>query len=1032
MLLEELVQELGYTQSKENWVSIDSDPAIRPSYILRRTAEAGIAANTRVVGGYVFHTSPDDPDSPALPPQVAIYVAEAENADQARKLHKNLWNLGCAPFLIVVLPDEVRVYKGFRYDQVDEKSDIISSVPDPTIDAIRHALSDFYAQEVDSGRIWQTQADNLSLDMRVDRRLLQNLNDLGNELVHRRGLPKDVAHALIGKYIYISYLRQREILSDEWLAKNALDLNCVLSRNATCNSLLQLVDVLERRFNGKIFPFRSTDDLNDGMVAYVASVFCGDEAESGQLALDFQSYDFSYIPIETLSLIYEQFLHREDKGKSAGAYYTPVPLAEYLICELNHEMPLISGMRVLDPCCGSGVFLVLAYRRLIDLESTKNANRELSADELATILQRSIFGVERNIDACYVTEFSLILTLLSHVTPPDLHHNEDFRFPVLHDNNIFQCDFFDDKSLFQERTLRFDWIIGNPPWITLNEDRLEDKFALDWIHDAKEGGRLVDLNRLCDAFCWRATEVLDDRGHVGLVLHAKSLTNERCNGFRSSFFGRMEVKRITNFSNLAYVLFAGRAEAPAATLVFTLPNDENEKPDIVHCGPFAINQAPTRFMRANKEGVWSITICQSEISTISPAEAECGNSQTWKIALWGSYRDKRAIQRLRRLFPLSLKELCQKRGWNLEVGLQLRSADSVEEKEPLPQLSQVMLLDAGAMSSSGFRFSVPNGVLSPIPEDRLYVRKRGGTAGLKIVNAPHMFVTSNFAAYSHIDFVLPPRKIGMAAPESDASYMRALSVVLNSSIARYLLFFQSSSWGVERSIVDKNEVCDIPVPLLSDEQVSHLTSLHERLSVTEEQSAKGPLFQNGTAVYGKVPKQCKASLQEDCDKAVERILEIPSSIGLLVRDFWQVRYGLNKGKTEGLPTKAPSRDDLADYATCLTGELDRFAGAHHRILLRKCSDYIVCTVEITHSEDPFEPEIIESSSHLNQAETGLWRLLKQRRNQWAYIQRGLRIFEGSRVHMYKSPRLLDWTRTQALIDADDMISEVLDHRRLTP
>ena len=49
----------------------------------------------------------------------------------------------------------------------------------------------------------------------------------------------------------------------------------------------------------------------------------------------------------------------------------------------------------------------------------------------------------------------------------------------------------------------------------------------------------------------------------------------------------------------------------------------------------------------------------------------------------------------------------------------------------------------------------------------------------------------------------------------------------------------------------------------------------------------------------------------------------------------------------------------------------------------------------------------------------------QQFSQWVYIQRGLRIFDGSKVHIYKVPRLTNWTRTQALNDADDLIAEVL-------
>ena len=51
--------------------------------------------------------------------------------------------------------------------------------------------------------------------------------------------------------------------------------------------------------------------------------------------------------------------------------------------------------------------------------------------------------------------------------------------------------------------------------------------------------------------------------------------------------------------------------------------------------------------------------------------------------------------------------------------------------------------------------------------------------------------------------------------------------------------------------------------------------------------------------------------------------------------------------------------------------------------------------------------------------------LREQVSQWVYVQRGLRLFDGSRIYIYKSPRLIDWIRTQALIDAGDIIGEAV-------
>src|SRR5579871_1966725 len=266
MQVDDLIDELGYSQSDGNWITDGgSDPS--DAHIFRRAQEAG------VLGAYVFRTSPAD--SPILPARPAVYVAEARDSDDARRIHRQLWNLGSVPFLIVVLPHQVRAYTGFDYKHQDENVGLLRKLDEPTIETIRTALEDFYAYQIDSGRIWDRQADSLALDRRVDRRLLNDLKIMGDRLINDFKVDPAAAHALIGKYIYISYLKDRHILSPEWLASERIESEGVFGENATLNGLLKLTDALEDRFNGEVFPLPlgSLSTLNDDVVAYIASVF---------------------------------------------------------------------------------------------------------------------------------------------------------------------------------------------------------------------------------------------------------------------------------------------------------------------------------------------------------------------------------------------------------------------------------------------------------------------------------------------------------------------------------------------------------------------------------------------------------------------------------------------------------------------------------------------------------------------------------------------------------------------------------------
>ena len=128
--------------------------------------------------------------------------------------------------------------------------------------------------------------------------------------------------------------------------------------------------------------------------------------------------------------------------------------------------------------------------------------------------------------------------------------------------------------------------------------------------------------------------------------------------------------------------------------------------------------------------------------------------------------------------------------------------------------------------------------------------------------------------------------------------------------------------------------------------------------------------------------------------------------------------------------KASLPQELLDYARELRDELDGFVGddTHHGINITYSPDLIECTIDIVDTNTPVtldssrvRPGDITSSRILS----GLSESLKEQVSQWIYVQRGLRLFDGPHIHLYKSSRLIDWTRTQAMNDAGDILGEVL-------
>lgn len=1024
MNLDTLLELLGYSDSSnEHWIKPGkADPRLAHHYRLAQRAGEEAGNGAEVVGSYVYQTSIDNK---LTPPRPAVFVAHASNEEQAREIHKSLWNLGDCPFLIVVLDSTVRVYTGFNYDSHDTRCGIIAEIQNVLretlfdISSLPEQLISFHAEAIDSGRIWKEQAKYLGSDTRVDYRLLANLKDLSQILQKQYGLSREVSHALIGKYIYLRYLRDRAILDDTWLNNHKIHPEDVFGRKATAEGFEALVKLLQKQFNGDIFPLPSNDDgqwRNDAAIRFLASIFHGDST-SGQLVLDFGIYDFSYIPVELLSSVYEQFLkNEEDKrrepGKKDGVVYTPEALADYVLAELEAVSPLSLHHKVLDPCCGSGIFLVLAYRRLIELLWRKQGYRP-SAEEMKRLLQDNIFGVEKDREACQITSFSLILTLLSHLEPPELHANLDFQFPRLLGSNIFHADFFDDNCPVFKKEMYFDWVMGNPPWIGADKKNESHKYVLKWIKENATLGRVVGEKHVDEAFTWRAGEVLKETGYVGILVVATSLVKSSSAGYRKSFFNKFHVKRITNLANLRYLLFVSpkghRAKAAPVCIIYRKNELISHKESILHFGPFVVNQLPLS-TQGLKKRAWTIGIYEGDIQKIDYNEAIEDIPCLWKTALWGGYQDRRALHRLRKVLPKTIGDIIVEHKWEFGTGPHVKElvGNRKEKLTPVPSFGDKNILYTKDLNSF---FFIPDNILKPISPNRQFIRSGQSTMGLMF--APHILINANYALYSDKDFVIAQPKLGIASRKEDAEYLKALTLYLNSTVARYALFFHSPLWGISIATISPENLKAVPFRDLLPNEIKTLSKAFDEFVEKE----RIYLIENPTQ------KQDPFSARQDVDEVVEKIFNIPESISAIAREFFRIRFQLNEGKIGTTIRLQPITQQLNEYGTQLRLQVDNFTQRHHQISIQTGQDAIIATIEVT-NEKRVLPIII--SENENPAVKKLLDSVRKRHSQWAYVQRSIRIFEGTRVHIIKAARLLDWTRLQAIQDATDLIADVLD------
>jgi len=962
-----------------------------------------------------------------------VYLCRARTEAEARVIHQRVWNQDLTPFLLVASPQNLRVYPGFRFDPTEAKNDDLNAGAlraFADLNRVATELDSFRADAIDTGRFWRTWASEVKPEKRVDWRLLSHLRDLAKSLGESGVGDRSLVHGIIGKFVYLRYLRDREILSRRKLEAWDLDEEEVLSRNLRLEAFEQLLTRLDVWLNGSVFPLSGDQlrELGEDRLRTVAGVFRGDKA-SGQMALEFANYNFAFIPIETLSVIYEQFLHAPDpqtgvsRGKEEGAYYTPVPVVNFMLDRLEMRRPLQAGMRILDPSCGSGVFLVQSYRRLIEQAIRNNDGQPLRPAELRTLLTEHIFGIDTDPDACRIAELSLVLTLLDYVKPPDLESTpvRRFQLPTLGGQNIFRQSAFSALPVSVPQS--FDWVVGNPPWKQLKSlnDDTDGRSLTQWIH-GNDGNRPTGRRQLAEMFAWRSYEFLDSKGAASILMPAMTLFKYDSKKFRVRFFADARLWEVANFANLASVLFAGRSTVPAAALFFERETAREPASDIEVYAPFLANQ-PALYEAssgAKQREAWSVLVNAGEVRSLRYSEALSGHPVHWKLASWGSYLDGQLLERIRKQFG-NIRDLDRRGVLTVIGGFELRKSrgSGTNQADYHTELVGKRKLLIQRLKERRYLWRLPGQAIERVSEDEAFVRLRGGfERPLQACQPPHVVVARSgaFAVYENDFLVIPPRQIGIGASTDKSALLKAITLYLNSDFPLYYQFFHSPEKGIQKTIGTMRELQGTPIPF-DETSGSALQPWVELFEEVIEQNRDRDDF-SGSPLIGKLNELASDALQltrRDRD---------------LVHDLIHVKMDLTRGKVGRRATAVPQDDEFHEYALALRNELDSFLGedmtSRHRV--RIAAGHDAATVEIllvpnTHSPQPIS---VESAGPRLSVEMALARASgRQEFAQWFYFDRNLRIYDGALTYVCKPMQRMHWTRTQALLDAGEIIADTL-------
>ncbi len=848
--LDRIAEDLGYTGT-EGFLRADEFAGLASHrYALRRAAETmGVEAAFGLFSG----AGAKRRFTPL------VYLASAPDEATLVELHRKIWSQGLVPYALVACGDEVVLCYGFAFDHRPDDRGTRVRLGRQTAWRGDDNARGVRAEVLRSSVAWSHFKQNG--EGRVDRALLDRLDRLADLLTGGRpgmaALPPDLTQALIGRVLYVFLVSDRALLPDAWYADRSLPPPPAQTEAWSPTHFFALNDAVDEIFNGAVFPILPADRAlvtADHLAALVSSIRYGGRVDVTGDQLGLFEVDLATLRVETLSAVYELFLEKlkpEEKRRS-GAYYTPPFLVDFLLDEISEDFSWEAGTRVLDPSSGSGVFLVGAYRRLIERRlGTDAGGHHLTIAELRGILRESVFGVEKERAACQVSAFSLYLTMLDYVDPDEVRAqittrdvpNAERLLPPMLGENIIVSDFFEAGNL-PSSFVAFDVVVGNPPWGNVKKDGTPAMIAAFEARRKRLGAprrdrrgpppsgalqlasalsneaaplsgedspsaSLFDLGRAQSAEMF-VLEVIENRlrpgGRAAFVLPSGSYINHYSTGFRQRL-AQLRVVSVVNLAAFRRTLFV-HAEQAAATVV--LRNAPAEPGTLTRFdSPSALSQPVRR-----RDNLW--TLLRDEAETEYVESSDLADDRNWIRAINGRGIDRRILDYIDR----SVRHGKLITFAAFAPTLTIKTGD---------RYKYTGIPDAYRLSTQ----AGPRNYLTQIRRPGLGFAE--GTAAVPMPDEILRLAKSDFGVYFLGPTLLIPRRIDetilaqragfndtlfgatLADPalrgSSEGLYLlKGLELYLNSRIARYLLTLNAPTAMIDRPRLRLADIRTLPLP----------------------------------------------------------------------------------------------------------------------------------------------------------------------------------------------------------------------------
>jgi hypothetical protein len=824
------------------------------------------------------------------------------------RAYRRTWCLARPRCLFLAKGNELRVYALTAPPPAVSEDGEVELKPLAIVERagdVAQALQLFQRDQLEAGVAFES-PKLASRKGRADERLISDVRAATGALADA-GLARTTAHALIERVILVRYLEDRQIIvpsyieevaqrRPEWEATLAAPLTtpnygaestfarCLADKSLTYAVFARLAE----DFNGDLFvdlPAERTA-VEPEHLSLIEGFLRG-TASARQEPLFLWAYDFSIVPTSLISKMYEIF-HQEDIG-GKDSHYTPTELVEYVLARTLTDEVLARRPRICDPACGSGLFLVEAYRYLVRYEMARTG-RSLTPARLRKLLLEQIAGIDINEEAIRLAAFSLYLAYLDYQSPqnarkagrlPRLIQHEDHAraCPLVVADAFAECcegrdaDVGGSNATLPWAEKSFDVIVGNPPWTKPQRgaSRLPDTWA-------KQRALAVGDRSRSQLFLWRALSLLKDRGTGALLVAATTFLTMRSKDFRGSWLQQAHVEQVVNFTNGRHVFFTGSV-APFMLVRF---NASSEPPPLGHRFVYETVVRSEALQQTKSMGVGRL---ERRVVTQSSLQA---HDYLWKAYAWGGHYDAALLSRLD-LEP-QLGDLLPRDpgpGWGYQWGNKkpsslLRELRSLQTVEPCGPIRPEWLEPA------------PTGVKHQ-PDERRYDGPRLLVSSfVKAGFGPYVRLEQEPLSFRHTIYCIPLN--GVESWEA-----KVMLGTLLSSLGRYRLFMLTAGWGVWKDKLNADDLQRIPVRLIAKHPATdRLIEAVDALRAAEppedneldglwgqrpapRHTAPATLWEEQTTVAGQTPSATKAL--EGINDAVAELFELSPAERDLVSDF---------------------------------------------------------------------------------------------------------------------------------------------------